>query len=242
MIECPRVTILYPGKPGARFNFGYYVPNHLPLAVGTSLRHAAITCCDASRPVVTDSPYACICTVGLDSVEAMDNFRHFFASGHPETARILSDEPNYTDITPLFVAGMARGEAVPRPTHETIAYRLQLISPAAAGTQFQHDRFREFADTVLMENLGRDITGICAETDRMAAGVLPDSMPEVHCIWTAWVPNRAALDSLAAAWEGAPGVDVRAKLAHISNVSAQAVFAEVLTLDMDRAKAVARLG
>ena len=239
MTEHPRVTILYPARSGGRFDFGYYVPNHLPLAVGTSLRHSAITYCDASRPILPDSPYACICTVGFESVEAMDNFRHFFASGHAETARILSDEPNYTNITPLFVAGMTQGNAAPRPTHAATAYRLQLIFPATAKSQFNHGRFPQFANPVLLAKLGRGITGVHVETDSMTAGVLPDSRPDVHCIWTAWVPNRAALDTFAARWAGAAGTEARTRLADITNVPAQAVFAEVSALDMAQAQAIA---
>ncbi len=187
----PRVSILYPGKPGARFDFGYYVPNHLPLAVGTSLRHAAITYCDASRPVMPDSPYACICTVGFESVAAMDDFRHFFASGHPETARILSDEPNYTDITPLFVAGTSDGAAAPALTHDRIGYRMQLIFPASTGSRFEHDRCKEFTNTALLRKLGRDLPSLGVEWDTMSAGVLPGSAPDIHCICTAWIPDRA---------------------------------------------------
>ncbi len=242
MKERPRVTILYPAKPGARFDFGYYVPNHLPLAVGTSLRHAAITYCDASRPVMPDSPYTCICTVGFESVAAMDDFRHFFASGHPETARILSDEPNYTNITPLFVAGMSDGAATPALTHDRIGYRLQLVFHASPGSRFDHDLFREFANTVLIRNLGSDLHGMDVEWDTMSAGVLPDSAPDIHCICTAWIPNRVALDALATDWAGTSGAELRGHLSHITNVSPQAVFADVLTLDMARAQTIARTG
>ena len=237
MIEYPRVTILYPARAGARFDFGYYLPNHLPLAVGTSLRHAAITWCDASRPIISDPPFACICTVGFDSVEAMDNFRQFFATGHPETARILNDEPNYTDITPLFVAGMAHGDAVARPAPDTIGYRMQLIFPAGPGTRFDHRRFDELSP---FNDLGLEIPGICVEVDHMTAGVMPDSAPEVHCVSTVWAPDRGAIGTLAARWAETMGAIARAELKHVTNVSAHAVFAEVLTLDMSRARAIAQ--
>jgi uncharacterized protein (TIGR02118 family) len=237
VIGHPRVTILYPAGPGAHFDFGYYVPNHLPLAVGTSLRHAAITWCDASRPITPDTPYACICTVGFDSVEAMDNFRHFFASGHPETARILDDEPNYTNITPLFVAGMAHGEVVARPAPGTSGYRMQLIFPARAGNRFDRHGFSELP---FLNELGLDVPGLFTEVDCMTAGVMPDSAPEFHCIWTGWASDRGALDALAARWSGNAGAILRARLVQITDVSAQAVFAEVLTLDMARARAIAQ--
>ena len=237
MIEYPRVTILYPARAGARFDFGYYVPNHLPLAVGTSLRHAAITWCDASRPITADAPYACICTVGFDSVAAMDNFRDFFASGHPETARIMGDEPNYTNITPLFVAGMARGDAAARPAPGTLGYRVQMIFPAGPGTRIDPRRVDEFPP---LTGLGRDIPGIRIEVDHMTAGVMPDSAPEIHCIWTAWVPDRRALETVAARWPGILGKMAGAGQANTTNISVLAVFAEVLTLDMARAQAIAQ--
>lgn len=237
MTQYPRVTILYPARAGARFDFGYYVPNHLPLAVGTSLRHARIILCDASRPILPGADYACICTVGFDSVAAMDAFRHFFASGHPETARILNDEPNYTDITPLFVAGVVHGDAVSRPAPGTPGYRMQLIFPAGPGTRFDHLRFGELAP---LRDLGADIPGMCIEVDEMTAGVMPDSGPAVHCVWTGWVKDEKALDVLAARWSGNAGTMARTVLGEITNVPAQAVFAEVLTLDMSRAQAIAQ--
>ena len=239
MIERSRVTILYPARTGVRFDFGYYVPSHLPLAVGTSLRHAAIIGCDASRPINTDTPYACICTVEFEAPEAMDGFRHFFTSGHPETARILHDEPNYTDITPLFVAGLARGDVAPRPAPETIGYRMQLVFPAPAASRFDHKAFAELAP---LRQLELDIPGIHTELDSMTAGLMPDSAPEIHCIWTGWVPDRGALDALATRWSGSSGANIRTRLSQVTNAPPQAVFAEVLTLDMARARSVARRG
>ncbi len=235
MTERPRVTILYPARTGARFDFGYYMPNHLPLAVGTSMRHGIITGCDASRPITADSPYACICTVVFDAVEAMDRFRHFFASGHPETARILNDEPNYTDITPLFVAGLARGDAASRLAPEAIGYRMQLVFPVRTAHRFDHKAFAEVAP---LRQLELDTPGIRTEVDSMTAGLMPDSAPEIHCIWTGWVPDRSMLDTLATRWSGTLGANIRRRLSRVTDAPAEAVFAEVLTLDMARARAV----
>lgn len=236
----PRVTILYPASPKARFDFDYYVPNHLPLAVGTSLRHAAITCCDADRPVSPGSPYACICVVGFASRGAMDDFRHFFASGHPETRRILNDEPNYTNITPLFVAGMAQLESSPVLARDAIGYRLRLLFRAPSGSRFDHVRFTDFCHGSLEKDLRQHVPLGGIEIDRMSAGVMPDSVPDYHCVWTAWVPDRAALTAFSAFWAGTGGAAARAALAHITDVSAEVLLAEVLTLDMDRAQAVAQ--
>lgn len=237
-----RVTILYPAASGARFDFGYYVPNHLPLAVGTSLRHAAITGCDASRPLHDDSAFACICTVTFPAVAAMHDFRHFFATGHPDTTRIFADEPNYTDITPRFVAGVVHGPGAPALHPAQTGYRLQLVLPAAPGTRFDAEVFAGDSAGDVARELARVVPFVATSADVMMAGVLPDSAPELHGIWTAWVDSANDLQALRHAWAGGVGTTVRKILDPCTDAPMLPVFAAVSTLDMALARLVAARG
>lgn len=237
-METARVSILYPSRPGARFDFGYYVPNHLPLAVGTSMHHAAITACDASEPVHGDCAFACICTVTFASEPAMDDFRHFFASGHPETARILADEPNYTDITPLFVAGRARADATAAPAPGRSGHRVQLVMPAGRDSGFDAGVFWTDVDPGLGRVLGQAVPLAATECDVMHAGVLPGSAPDFHGIWTAWVRSAGELQALRQAWDGVAGREARRLIARCTDAAVQPVFATVSVLDMDLAHKV----
>jgi hypothetical protein len=240
MTEQPRVTILYPAQPDARFDFGYYVPNHLPLAVGTSLRHAAITYCDADRPVNPDPPHRCLCVVGFASPVEMDRFRNFVATAHPDTARILADEPNYTDIRPLFVAGMARTLCAARNAPLRTGHRVRLLFTAAAGSTFDLARFEALAGEYLWDRLQAVVELSATEMDRMTAGVMPESHPDFHCIWTGWVRGPACLDSFAKYWSGSGGAQLREQLRDVTNVPAQMTASEVAQLDMEKARAISR--
>lgn len=237
-MELPRVSILYPARPGARFDFDYYVPRHLPLAVGTSLRHADIVACDASRPIHDDSPYAGICTVTFAAAGAMADFRHFFASGHPETARIGADEPNYTDITPMFVAGVGRGDPDPAILPVDTGFRFQLVVPAPADSRFDAERFigtmAEFTG-----GLARTLRPLATSVDIMTAGVLPGSRPDFHAIWTAWMDGPGTLRQIRRIWTGELAAPAHAQLSTCTDAPLHPVFATVSILDMELARRVA---
>ena len=109
-----RVTIACRYEAGAPLHREHYLPRHLPLAVGTSMRHATITTCHCDCPVPgsTPPPYVCLCVVEFESPAAMDDFRGFFATGHPESERMIADEQNYTTSAPQFMAGIAERRMV----------------------------------------------------------------------------------------------------------------------------------
>ena len=98
-----RVVIVYPRGRDNRFDWSYYVDRHLPLAVGTSMRHSAVTHCDCDRPLDPASDVTAVCIVHFRDRDAVEDFSTFFGTGHPESLDIVADEPNYTDITPRFM-------------------------------------------------------------------------------------------------------------------------------------------
>jgi hypothetical protein len=55
-----RCSIIYNAGPGDTFNWDYYLSNHIPLAVGRSLRHSPVVKCEpdllSTRPLRSRSP------------------------------------------------------------------------------------------------------------------------------------------------------------------------------------------
>jgi uncharacterized protein (TIGR02118 family) len=92
------VTVIYPSKDGAKFDFEYYLSKHIPMVAG--LLGARI---EVSRGIGTPdgtphgTPLAFLCAarIRIDSVE------EYAAALDKHGAKILGDIPNYTNITPI---------------------------------------------------------------------------------------------------------------------------------------------
>ena len=88
-----RVTVIYPNKPGSKFDFDYYTQKHVPWVaglVGKSIEVRRGISSAAGEP----PPYVCITTIGANVAEFQTVFeRH--------SAEILADVPNYTNIEPI---------------------------------------------------------------------------------------------------------------------------------------------
>lgn len=89
------VTVLYPNKEDATFNFEYYTKKHVPWVselVGKPI--------DVRRglpsPTGAKSPFVCIATIHVNS---LDEFQPIFAK---HGAAIMADIPNYTNIEPII--------------------------------------------------------------------------------------------------------------------------------------------
>ena len=194
-MEAPnyRMTIVYPSAPAARFDWDYYVRNHLPLAVGTSMRHSDITFCDCDKPVAAaQSPVACICVVHFADRKALERFCTFFATSHAEAGDIIADEPNYTSITPYFVAS-ATGKQT--GTAGVDGYRVRIVLPGT-GTAAQGEA-QATSDAVLAELRARG-PGLALETD-IAIGSIPlDAAPACPLICTATFAELAPANAFAA--------------------------------------------
>ena len=94
-----KVSILYPNKPGSRFDLDYYLNQHMPMTIaklGAALKGVSIDHGVAGE--LPDSPplYVAMCHLLFDSVEA------FYAAFTPHAATLQGDIPNYTDVEPGF--------------------------------------------------------------------------------------------------------------------------------------------
>ena len=94
-----KVSVLYPNKPGAKFDMDYYCNSHMPLVsskLGAALKgmevHQGLA---AGTP---DSPPAYV-AMGHLSFESVAAFQQAF---EPNAGAILGDIPNYTDIEPII--------------------------------------------------------------------------------------------------------------------------------------------
>ena len=93
-----KVSVMYPNNPGGRFDHAYYRDKHMPLVkarMGDSCKFYTVDKGLAGGAPGDPAPYAAICHIFCDSVEA------FEGSFGPHAQEIMADIPNYTDQTPL---------------------------------------------------------------------------------------------------------------------------------------------
>ncbi|POZ63505.1 EthD family reductase [Chromobacterium alticapitis] len=91
------VSVLYPHRAGAHFDFDYYLQNHIPMVrqlLGHVLKGARVDRGLAGVENGSQPGYAALALLQFDSIEA---FQQAFG---PVAARIMGDVPNYTDIQP----------------------------------------------------------------------------------------------------------------------------------------------
>ena len=91
------LTVLYPWKSDARFDFDYYVDKHLPMlrqlygaSVGKMTVHKGMNRSDGSPPGFVGGV-----TVEIVSMEAFD------AAANEHRAKLIADVPNFSNITPV---------------------------------------------------------------------------------------------------------------------------------------------
>ena len=88
------VTIVYPNKDGATFNFAYYLNQHMPMAaklLGNKLEVRK----GVASPTGDRAPYVCACTIRINSLD------EFVATMTKEGAALIADIPNFTNIEPV---------------------------------------------------------------------------------------------------------------------------------------------
>lgn len=89
-----RVTVIYPNKEGAKFNFDYYTKKHVPWVAGLVGKSIEVRR-GISAASGSPAPFVCLATI---LVESIDQFQVVFAK---HGAEILADIPNYTNIEPF---------------------------------------------------------------------------------------------------------------------------------------------
>ncbi len=94
-----KVSVMYPHKPGARFDHDYYRDKHMPLLkarMGDACKYYTVDKGVAGGTPGSAPTYVGMCHLFSDSIET---FQTAFA---PHAKEILGDIPNYTDLTPVM--------------------------------------------------------------------------------------------------------------------------------------------
>src|ERR1700691_1379949 len=89
------VTVLYPNKEGAKFDFDYYMKKHIPMVSGFFGKGIDVQKGILS-PMGPSLAFVCAARVWIDSVE------HFDATMKQHGGKILADISNYTNIEPII--------------------------------------------------------------------------------------------------------------------------------------------
>ena len=94
-----KVSVMYPNRPGARFDHDYYRDKHMPLVkarMGDTCRYYTVDKGVAGGTPDAPAVYVAMCHLFCDSVEA---FQRGFG---PHAKEIMADIANYTDLKPVI--------------------------------------------------------------------------------------------------------------------------------------------
>ena len=93
-----KVSVLYPSKPGNRFDVDYYLKTHMPMAkrlLGEAVKAISVEIGIGGGEPGAPPPYAAIVGFTSETVEA------FMGAFVPVMGQLQADIPNYTDIEPV---------------------------------------------------------------------------------------------------------------------------------------------
>jgi len=93
-----KVSVMYPNKPGVRFDHDYYRTKHLPLIksrMGAALKYYTIDKALTDGEGKPLGAYVAMCHLLCDSLDA------YQASFGPHAHEIRGDIPNFTDLTSI---------------------------------------------------------------------------------------------------------------------------------------------
>lgn len=93
-----KVSVLYPSKPGARFDTAYYFGQHIPMVaekLGTAVKGVSVEQGLATAPG-SPPPFVVMAHLSFDSVQA------FQTAFGPHADEIMGDIPKYTSIEPII--------------------------------------------------------------------------------------------------------------------------------------------
>ena len=94
-----KVSVMYPNKPGARFDHGYYRDKHMPLVkerMGATCLFYTVDKGLAGGAPGEPPTYIGMCHIFCDNVAS---FQEGFG---PHAEEILADIPKYTDLSPVL--------------------------------------------------------------------------------------------------------------------------------------------
>jgi uncharacterized protein (TIGR02118 family) len=94
-----KVSVLYPNRPGAKFDMDYYCNNHIPMVqqkLGAACKRVGVEQGIAGMGPGAPATYIAMGHIYCDSVAA------FEAAFAPHAQTIMDDIPNYTDVEPTI--------------------------------------------------------------------------------------------------------------------------------------------
>ena len=94
-----KVTILYPGGDGKKFDMDYYLNKHIPMVKSLFADALKLTAIDkglAGGAPGSKAPFVVICYLYFDSVPAFQNAMALNGK------KVQGDIPNFTDIQPVI--------------------------------------------------------------------------------------------------------------------------------------------
>lgn len=103
-----RVSVLYPHKEGAHFDWAYYLGTHMPMVarkLGAAAKATSVEQGIGGGAPDVPAPYAAIASLTFDSVPA------FQAAFAPHAQEIMADIPKYTSIQPVIQISEIRSGA-----------------------------------------------------------------------------------------------------------------------------------
>ena len=96
-----KISILYPNRPGARFDMAYYIEKHMPRSIELLSAYPGFRAVSVEKGVGgaadgAEAAYIAMCHYSFESVEA------FMAAFMPHAPELQGDIPNYTDVVPVI--------------------------------------------------------------------------------------------------------------------------------------------
>ena len=94
-----KVSVLYPNRPGAKFDMKYYCEKHMPMVqqkLGSACKRMAVEQGIAGMAPGAPAAFVAMGHIYCESAEA------FQAAFAPHAQGIMGDIPNYTDIEPTI--------------------------------------------------------------------------------------------------------------------------------------------
>lgn len=90
------LTVLYPAKPDARFDFEYYMSRHAPLVKAAWSPVEVVVRKGVSDPGGGQPPFLLTADIVFASRDALNA-----AMASPRTGEVVADVANFTDIQPV---------------------------------------------------------------------------------------------------------------------------------------------